>query len=87
MNSTGRRGGVNPLLAGFGAGLAMAVVVGLMATINLQFGAPWSGTHTVSAQVSDADSISVGSDVPNTGRLTVPGFAAACPNTAGLAIP
>ena len=69
MNSTGRRGGVNPLLAGFGAGLVMAVVVGLMATINLQFGAPWSGAHTVTAQVSDADSMSVGSDVRIAGRL------------------
>jgi virulence factor Mce-like protein len=69
MNITGRRGGVNPLLAGFAAGLAIAVVVGLMATINLQFGAPWAGTHTLTARVSDADSMSVGSDVRIAGRV------------------
>jgi virulence factor Mce-like protein len=69
MNSTGRRGGVNPLLAGFGAGVAIALVIGVMATINLQFGAPWANTHTVTAQVSDADSMAVGSDVRIAGRL------------------
>jgi len=69
MNATGRRGGINPLFAGFVAGVLIAFVVGLMATINLQYGAPWATSHTVTAQVTDADSMSVGSDVRIAGRL------------------
>jgi len=69
MSGTGRRPRINPLLAGFGAGVLIAIVVGLMATINLQYGAPWAASHTVTAQVSDADSMSVGSDVRIAGRL------------------
>ena len=46
MNGIGRRRGVSPLVAGFVAGVAIALVVGLMTTINLQFGAPWASTHT-----------------------------------------
>jgi virulence factor Mce-like protein len=69
MNATGRRGGINPLFAGFAAGVLIAFVVGLMATINLQYGAPWAKSHTLTAQVADADSMSVGSDVRIAGRL------------------
>jgi virulence factor Mce-like protein len=69
MSGTGSRPRVNPLLAGFGAGVALAFVVGLMASINLQYGAPWASTHTLTAQVTDADSIAVGSDVRIAGRL------------------
>ena len=69
MSGTGRRGGFNPLIAGFMAGVAMALVLGLLANINLDFAAPWSTTHTMTAQVSDVDGISVGSDVRIAGRL------------------
>ena len=69
MSGTGRRASVNPLIAGFVAGVLIALVVGVMATINLQYGAPWASTHTVTAQVSDADGISVGSDIRIAGRL------------------
>ena len=57
------------MIAGFAAGVAIALIVGLMATINLTYGAPWAPTHTVTAQVSDADAMSVGSDVRIGGRL------------------
>jgi ABC-type transporter Mla subunit MlaD len=69
MSGTGRKPFVNPLIAGFAAGVIIAFVVGLMATINLTYGAPWASTHTVSAQVTDADSMAVGSDVRIAGRL------------------
>ena len=69
MSGTGRRPRVNPMIAGFAAGVVIALVVGLMATINLTYGAPWAPTHTVTAQVSDADAMSVGSDVRIGGRL------------------
>jgi virulence factor Mce-like protein len=69
MSGTGRRGGINPLVAGFVAGVLIAFVVGLMATINLQYGAPWAKTHQLTAQVTDADSMSIGSDVRIAGRL------------------
>ena len=69
MSGTGRRPRINPLIAGFAAGVFIAVVVGLMATINLQYGAPWASTHTLTARVSDADSMAVGSDVRIAGRL------------------
>ncbi|HEX4579762.1 MAG TPA: MlaD family protein, partial [Candidatus Dormibacteraeota bacterium] len=68
MSGTGRRGGFNPLIAGFIAGVAMALVLGLLAKINLDFAAPWSRTHTMTAQVADVDGISVGSDVRIAGR-------------------
>jgi phospholipid/cholesterol/gamma-HCH transport system substrate-binding protein len=68
MSGTGRRGGFNPLIAGFIAGVAMALVLGVLAKINLDFAAPWSKTHTVTAQVADVDGISVGSDVRIAGR-------------------
>ncbi|HEY7927418.1 MAG TPA: MlaD family protein, partial [Candidatus Dormibacteraeota bacterium] len=68
MSGTGRRGGFNPLIAGFIAGVAMALVLGLLAKINLDFAAPWSKTHTMTAQVVDVDGISVGSDVRIAGR-------------------
>ncbi len=69
MSSTGRRPFVNPALAGFVAGLLIALLVGFMALINVQYGAPWARTHTLTAQVVDADSMSVGSDVRIAGRL------------------
>ncbi len=69
MSGTGRRSRINPLIAGFVAGVAIALVVGVMATINLQYGAPWASTHTLTAAVSDADSIAIGSDVRIAGRL------------------
>src|SRR5207248_1490373 len=69
MSGTGRRTYVNPLIAGFVAGVLIALVVGVMATINLQYGAPWAQTHTLTAQVTDADGISVGSDIRIAGRL------------------
>jgi phospholipid/cholesterol/gamma-HCH transport system substrate-binding protein len=68
MSGTGRRGGFNPLIAGFMAGVAMALVLGLLAKINVDFAAPWSKTHTMTAQVSDVDGISAGSDVRIAGR-------------------
>jgi virulence factor Mce-like protein len=60
---------VNPIVAGVVAGVLIGLVVSLMATINLTYGAPWAPTHTMVAQVSDADSMSVGSDVRIAGRL------------------
>ncbi|MGH7721997.1 MAG: MlaD family protein, partial [Candidatus Dormibacteria bacterium] len=69
MSGTGRRGGFNPLFAGFIAGLAVVLVLGLLVKINLDFAAPWSATHTLTAQVADVDGISVGSDVRIAGRV------------------
>lgn len=69
MNATARRPRFGPLIAGFAAGVIIAVVVGIMATINLTYGAPWSQTYTLTAAVSDADAMSVGSDVRIGGRL------------------
>jgi virulence factor Mce-like protein len=68
MSGTGRRGGFNPLFAGFIAGVAMALVLGLLTKINLDLAAPWTSTHTLTAQVSDVDGISVSSDVRIAGR-------------------
>lgn len=68
MSGTGRRGGFNPLIAGFIAGAVAALVLGIMVKINLDFAAPWSATHTLTAQVADVDGISVGSDVRIAGR-------------------
>src|ERR1700724_2083907 len=69
MSGTGRAPRINPLVAGFLAGVLIALIVGVMATINLQYGAPWADTKTLTAQVTDADSMSVGSDVRIGGRL------------------
>ena len=69
MDATGRRGGFNPLIAGFIAGAAAALIVGMLVKINLDLAAPWSHTHTLTAQVRDVDGISVGSDVRIAGRL------------------
>jgi virulence factor Mce-like protein len=69
VNATGRRSRVNPIVAGVAAGVLIGLVVSLMATINLTYGAPWAPTHTMVAQVTDADSMSVGSDVRIAGRL------------------
>ncbi|MFN2452126.1 MAG: MlaD family protein [Candidatus Dormibacteria bacterium] len=63
------RGLRNPVLAGILAGLVMAAIIAVMASINVKFAAPWTHTHTVSAQVTDADGISVSSDVRIAGRL------------------
>lgn len=69
MSGQGRRPRVNPLAAGFAAGVVIALVVGLMATINLTYGAPWAAQHTLTAAVTDADAMAVGSDVRIGGRL------------------
>src|SRR5207302_1201994 len=69
VNATGHRSLISPLMAGFAAGVIIALVVGIMATINLTYGAPWSQTFTLTAAVSDADAMSVGSDVRIGGRL------------------
>lgn len=69
MTGDGRRQPINPMLAGLIAGVVIAVVIGIMAKINLDFAAPWQKTHTVTAQVSDADGIAYGSDVRVAGRL------------------
>jgi phospholipid/cholesterol/gamma-HCH transport system substrate-binding protein len=68
MSGTGRRGGFNPLIAGFIAGAVMVIVLGLLVNINLNLSAPWTTTHTLTAQVSDVDGISVSSDVRIAGR-------------------
>ncbi|HEX6538293.1 MAG TPA: MlaD family protein [Candidatus Dormibacteraeota bacterium] len=69
MSRGGRRPRVNPIVAGFGAGVIIALVVGLMATINLTYGAPWAAQHTLTAAISDTDAMAVGSDVRIAGRL------------------
>jgi len=69
MSATGRRHRVNPLIAGVVAGALIGLVVSLMASINLQYGAPWAPSHMVTAQVADADGMSAGSDVRIAGRL------------------
>lgn len=67
MSERGRR--ISPMVAGLIAGAVIAVIVAVMAKINLDFAAPWSSTHTISMQVTDADGISVSSDVRVAGRL------------------
>jgi virulence factor Mce-like protein len=69
MSGSGRRLPVNPALAGLAAGVAIAAIVLVMGWINLNFAAPWSSTHTLTAQVSDVDGIAVSSDVRIAGRL------------------
>lgn len=66
--SNGRRP-FNPAIAGVLAGLVIIAVVTVMAMINVNFAAPWARTHTVTAQVQDADGIAVSSDVRVAGRL------------------
>ncbi len=68
MSGTGRRGGFNPLIAGFIASAVLVVILATLVKINLDFAAPWSATHTLTAQVSDVDGISAGSDVRIAGR-------------------
>ena len=69
MSGIGRRGGISPSLAGVIAGALMVVVVLVMAKINLDFAAPWAHTHTLTVETTDADGISVSSDVRINGRL------------------
>jgi virulence factor Mce-like protein len=64
-----RRQRINPMVAGIIAGVVIAIVVGVMAKINIDFAAPWARTHTMTAQVTDADGIGVSSDVRIAGRL------------------
>lgn len=59
----------NPILAGILAGLVIAAIIAVMASINVKFAAPWAHTHTVTAEVIDADGISISSDVRIAGRL------------------
>lgn len=47
----------------------MALVLGLLVNINLNLAAPWTPTHTLSAQVTDVDGISASSDVRIAGRV------------------
>ena len=63
MSGSARRSLVSPLIAGLLAGILIALVVGVMADINLTYRAPWAQAHVLGAQVSDADGMSVGSDV------------------------
>lgn len=67
MSERGRR--ISPMVAGLIAGAVIAVIVGIMAKINLDFAAPWSKTHTLTMQVVDADGIGASSDVRVAGRL------------------
>jgi virulence factor Mce-like protein len=67
MSERGRR--ISPMVAGLIAGAVFAVIVGIMAKINLDFAAPWTKTHTLAMQVVDADGIGVSSDVRIAGRL------------------
>lgn len=67
MSDRGRR--ISPIVAGIIAGVVIGVIVAIMAKINVDFAAPWTSTHTVSMRVTDADGISVSSDVRIAGRL------------------
>jgi virulence factor Mce-like protein len=69
MIGTERPTVIRPVIAGLLAGALMALVIALMADINIGYGAPWAQTHTLTARVSDADSMSAGSDVRIAGRL------------------
>lgn len=64
-----RHARISPMVAGFAAGVLIALIVGLMATINFSYGAPWGAQHTLTAAVSDTDAMAVGSDVRMSGRL------------------
>jgi phospholipid/cholesterol/gamma-HCH transport system substrate-binding protein len=67
VSERGRR--ISPMVAGLIAGAVIAVIVGIMAKINVDFAAPWSSTHSLSMRVADADGIGVSSDVRIAGRL------------------
>ena len=69
MSGTGRRNFFNPLVAGFIAGVVLAAVLVLLAKINLDLAAPWTHTHTLTAQVADVDGLNVSSDVRIAGRI------------------
>jgi virulence factor Mce-like protein len=69
VNSTGRAPFVDPRIAGVIAAVVIAGIVLVMGWINVNFSAPWAQTHTVTAQISDADGIAVSSDVRIAGRL------------------
>ena len=69
MTGTGRAPFVNPRIAGVVAAVVIAGIVLVMGWINVNFAAPWARTHTVTAQISDADGIAVSSDVRIAGRL------------------
>ncbi|TMC50183.1 MAG: MCE family protein [Chloroflexi bacterium] len=69
MSGTGRRSVVNPTVAGIAAGIVIAFIVLVMGWININSAAPWSRTHTLTMQVSDADGIGGTSDVRIAGRL------------------
>ena len=56
-------------LAGFIAGIVFALVLALLTKINLDLAAPWTHTHTLAAEVSDVDGISISSDVRIAGRI------------------
>ena len=60
MSGTGRRSIVNPTVAGIAAGIVIAFIVLVMGWININSAAPWSRTHTLTMQVSDADGIGGG---------------------------
>jgi phospholipid/cholesterol/gamma-HCH transport system substrate-binding protein len=60
---------IHPLLAGVIAGIVMIAIVLLMASININFAAPWQSTHTLTVETTDADGIGVSSDVRINGRL------------------
>ncbi len=69
MSENGRRSPVRSMIAELIAGGLIALIVALMVDINLQYGAPWAQTHTLTARFSDADSMADGSDVRIAGRL------------------
>jgi virulence factor Mce-like protein len=69
MKSTGRAPFVGPRIAGVVAAVVIAGIVLVMGWINVNFAAPWAQTHTVTAQISNADGIAVSSDVRIAGRL------------------
>ena len=69
MKATGRNSFVDPRIAGVLAAVVIAAIVLVMGWINVNFAAPWARTHTVTAQISDADGIAVSSDVRIAGRL------------------
>ena len=69
MSENGRRSPIRSMIAGLLAGGLIVLIVALMVDINLQYGAPWAQTHTLTARFSDADSMADGSDVRIAGRL------------------
>ena len=69
MNTRGQR--INPMVAGAIAGVVMIFIVLVMAYINVKFSPPppFASNHTLSVETTDADGISVSSDVRIQGRL------------------